>query len=287
MSRLIKLPVGTRSGRLTTVSPVFLGTSRGKQMSMVDCSCDCGGLYTARACDIKSKDVQFCGLDCSLREMNRFDHQKIIDLIDQGYSRDEITEIIGCSGTTVNRVARETGHKRYCNNCGKPISLSAPYGFCPSCWSVQRFVDHPLYHTWKSIKYRCYNPRSKSYKNYGGRGIKISDLWVDNFTAFEEWIDSNLGQKPYDYSLDRIDNNGDYEPGNLRWASAQEQRRNTRNVREHILDLNNWNNISMLASFGKGNKEMTEILRDEFEGELRSLVKMIDLRSAELRKKFF
>ena len=74
---------------------------------------------------------------------------------------------------------------------------------------------------------RCYNPASKDYRNYGARGIGVCEDWRDvrNFIA---WLDSNLGPCPQGKSLDRIDNDGNYEPGNLRWATRSEQVRNSR-----------------------------------------------------------
>lgn len=84
----------------------------------------------------------------------------------------------------------------------------------------------PNYATWLGIKYRCYNSNSKDYIHYGGRGIKVYDGWINNFTAFNDYV----GEKPSaDYSLDRIDNNGNYEPGNVRWATRHEQMANMRN----------------------------------------------------------
>lgn len=71
---------------------------------------------------------------------------------------------------------------------------------------------------------RCTNGKNRRYKDYGGRGIGVCERWYDfaNFLA-------DMGEKPKGYSLDRIDVNGDYEPGNCRWATATEQARNKRN----------------------------------------------------------
>lgn len=83
-----------------------------------------------------------------------------------------------------------------------------------------------LYSIWKGMKYRCYYETSDSYKNYGGRGIKICDEWRTDFSAFRDWAMSH-GYTD-NLSIDRIDNDGDYEPNNCRWVTMKEQARNKR-----------------------------------------------------------
>ena len=76
------------------------------------------------------------------------------------------------------------------------------------------------------MKCRCYNKLDKSYKRYGARGIIICDAWISNYHAFEMWATNN-GYADY-LSIDRINNNGNYEPNNCRWTTAKEQARNKR-----------------------------------------------------------
>ena len=81
----------------------------------------------------------------------------------------------------------------------------------------------PTYRIWQAMLQRCENPTDADYENYGGDGIRVCSEWHD-FTAFLQ----DMGECPLSLSLDRIDNDGDYEPGNCRWATKQEQCNNTR-----------------------------------------------------------
>lgn len=84
----------------------------------------------------------------------------------------------------------------------------------------------PEYRAWLSIKERCLNDKSKSFKDYGGRGIKIFDGWVNDFNSFIGYIGRRPSPK---HSVDRYpDNNGHYEPGNIRWATQKQQCNNQR-----------------------------------------------------------
>ena len=83
------------------------------------------------------------------------------------------------------------------------------------------------------MKQRCFNTKCPSYHDYGARGITICSEWLDNPSEFISYVETHLGTCPDGYSLDRIDNNGNYEPGNIRWASITEQNRNKRQPDTH------------------------------------------------------
>ena len=83
-------------------------------------------------------------------------------------------------------------------------------------------------HAWRNAIHRCHNAQHKSYPQYGGRGIRVCDEWRAKEGGFEAFL-AHIGPRPSsDHSLDRIDVNGHYEPGNVAWSTRQEQQLNRR-----------------------------------------------------------
>ncbi len=93
--------------------------------------------------------------------------------------------------------------------------------------TIHGLSDHPLYSHWGDVLRRCENSRNKAFKNYGGRGISVCDRWHD-VQLFIEDIERDIGTRPDGLSLDRINNDGNYEPGNVRWATPLQQTHNRR-----------------------------------------------------------
>ena len=120
---------------------------------------------------------------------------------------------------------------QYCGNEFKTCFTDVKRGQTRSCgcikgknYATHGLTHHRFYNTWVCMKNRCYKEYSKSYKNYGGRGIKVCEEWLD-VTNFINWAEETYVEG---YTLDRIDTNGNYEPKNCRWADAFVQNANRR-----------------------------------------------------------
>lgn len=152
----------------------------------------------------------------------------------------------------INKKDSENGRSSWlCEcDCGNDLvvesySLRKNKTFSCGCYRTERVKDscikntgykehRRIYNILSGMKTRCYNKKSKSYKNYGGRGIKICDEWLESFVDFKEWALNN-GYND-DLTIDRINVNGDYSPRNCRWVTQKEQSNNTRNNR--FLEIN-------------------------------------------------
>lgn len=117
-------------------------------------------------------------------------------------------------------------------DCGEQVTVagaSLRKGLTQSCgclfaetWTRHGMAHTREYNSWSAMRHRCMTPTANSYDRYGGRGIQVCDEWKDSFEQFYR----DMGPRPEGTTLDRINNDGHYQPSNCRWATYAEQRQN-------------------------------------------------------------
>lgn len=222
--------LGQRFGKLLVTKA--LGSNK-DQSRIWECKCDCGNTLTATTVSL-THGKNHCG--CV-----KYIPKTFVDLTGKTFGR-----------LKVIKFAYKKSDRNFWEcicSCGKTVfatSTCLTRGHTKSCGCLQRdwAKNHKkhgyahklsLYHIWKSMKERCNNQKDKSYKNYGGRGIKVCDEWQNDYLNFHNWafengyIEEKLPNGKNKLTLDRIDNNGNYEPTNCRWITNAKQARNKRN----------------------------------------------------------
>lgn len=199
-----------------------------------ECNCDCGNVVEVIVNSLTGGNTKTCG--CSKKDRGL---QLRDNLVGQRFGRwlvVSFAKVAPSSGSAWNCVCD-------CGNTKVVVGSSLKDGKSTSCGCYQKerviesctthnMSDSKIYGIWCAIKARCLNPKDKNYHNYGGRGISIHPEWLD----FEVFL-RDVGEPPFENAtLDRKENDGNYEPGNVVWSTQQEQCRNTRQNR--ILTFN-------------------------------------------------
>ena len=220
--------IGKKFGHLTVIGQ---SPKTNRYSNKFDFRCDCGNIISEIPSRVLYGHTTSCG-KCNFRNKSLSPIFDINEYIGEKYN---MLTVIGIAER------KPTDKKWYllCKcDCGNTIRVT-PYQLkanqIKSCGCLRHispsYVDgksnHPLYGTWLQMIRRCENPKSTHYDRYGGRGIKVCEEWHD-FWKFVEWSDS-VGGKPDGYTLDRINNDGNYEPSNCRWADRETQSSNKSN----------------------------------------------------------
>lgn len=223
MGNVIDL-TGQRFGMLTVIERV--GNNK-RGLALWKCKCDCGNESIVLSRNLLRGSTKSCG--CLKNKRHEMIGKKFGKL------------------TVLNEIGIEN-HKRMWDclcDCGNHKKVSTAHlinGSVKSCGclvhetSYRHGLSHnPIYKTLSAMKQRCYNPNNPEYKNYGARGITICEEWIDKehgAERFVEWSIKNGYKKGL--SIDRINNNGNYEPSNCRWTTANIQMFNRRKPKNKL-----------------------------------------------------
>jgi len=224
---------GQRFGRLTFVREVEpLTTASGRSHRRLLCKCDCGKTHVALADHLVSGKIRSCGcfkaettserLRKPLAVGQRFGRLVVIEQVEPGLYRFKCD----CGNTVVKTVGAV--RNRNCRSCGclRPEAARELMVNRHRALGHTKISYHPLTIVLRSMCFRCYNPKCKQYKYYGARGIRVCDEWNWHPEAFIEWALSHGYRKGL--TIERIDNDGNYEPGNCTWIPQSEQLKNQR-----------------------------------------------------------
>lgn len=228
---------GERYGRLVVLSEADRTPQQRKhKMRYWLCACGCGKETVVQSAALRSGATRSCG--CLAREVaakkvsavrtgQRFGRLIVLSEEPERRHRGRVFLCLCDCGkkTVVTGNMLRVGRTRSCG-CLEHDVIAAMVAARNTSHGLSR---HPLYRTWAAMIARCSNPNTTGYKYYGGRGIEVCSRWLGP-NGFPNFL-ADMGEKPGpEYTLDRINVNGHYEPANCRWATWKEQRANQRRV---------------------------------------------------------
>ena len=166
-----------------------------------------------------------------------------------GQSRRRAVFVCKCGNIFEARIAEvKSGHTSSCGCYRNQATIKR--------MTTHGLSKHPTYKLWSGMKERCYKPNNKNYDRYGGRGIRVCDEWLNNFMIFHDWCIANGYQKGL--QIDRIENDGNYEPSNCQFISQTHNARNKSNTKL-TLDLANEIRMKKILSPDLSQRELARI----------------------------
>lgn len=214
---------GQKFGKLTVIERA---DNRGRHVYW-KCKCDCGAIHEARSDGLRNGITLSCGR-CDFEDLTgkRFGRRVVLGRAVDRMSIDGYPIRYWkceCDCGTVSDVSESSLTHGKARSCGCYVS---------DCMRTQKTTHGGtgtrLYNIWMNMRSRTTKPSDHAWADYGGRGIKICDEWNNSFEAFRDWALTHGYSDSL--SIDRIDNDGNYEPNNCRWATILQQARNKRNT---------------------------------------------------------
>lgn len=211
---------GKQFGKLTVISFAYTknGTARW------NCACECGNACVVEGTQLRRGKTQSCGClhkEITLKNLvgKRFGRLTVVELVGQ---REDNRALWRCScecggECIVSSNCLQSGQTKSCGCLLREVTIARS--------TIHEMSYTKIYRTWRGMLNRC---NDQNNPIYGGRGIKVCDEWQKDFVAFYNHVSKLEHFEEDGYTLDRIDFNGNYEPGNLRWATPKEQARNKR-----------------------------------------------------------
>lgn len=208
------MKVGDKIGKILLLEKIGRGYHKD---AMWKCQCDCGSVFYRLTSSVKKG--KSCGCD-------RYE-----DITGKKFGKLTVLKKVGVSSKQQSQWLCKC-------DCGNEVvvsrtnlSINRTKTVSCGCWRKNLITKHnkyktSIYRAYINMKQRCYNQKKDVYKYYGARGIKICDEWLNDFMSFYDWSMNNGYKKGL--SIDRIDNDGNYEPSNCRWVNSMTQMNNTR-----------------------------------------------------------